>query len=108
MFEIATVAPLTIAIDAPGFEALLLMARHNIHHVPVMDGAAVAGMITATDVTEQHSSSAVYLVGDIHKQTTLEGLVAAAAACGRCRSTWPPPAPAPTPPGTWSLPSPTR
>jgi len=77
--EIATVAPLTIDIDAPGFEALLLMARHNIHHVPVMDGNAVAGMITATDVTEQHSSSAVYLVGDIHKQTSLEGLVAAAA-----------------------------
>jgi CBS domain-containing protein len=82
IFEIATVAPLTIAIDAPGFEALLLMARHNIHHVPVMDGATVAGMITATDVTEQHSSSAVYLVGDIHKQTTLDGLVAAA---GRVR-----------------------
>ncbi len=73
--EITTMAPRTIDIDAPGFEALLLMARHNIHHVPVMDGAAVAGMITATDVTEQHSSSAVYLVGDIHKRTTLEGLV---------------------------------
>jgi CBS domain-containing protein len=77
--EIATVAPLTIDIDAPGFEALMLMARHNIHHVPVMDGTLPAGMITATDVTEQHSSSAVYLSGDIHKQTTLEGLVATAA-----------------------------
>ena len=77
--EIATVAPLTIDIDAPGFEALLLMARHNIHHVPVMDGTQPVGMITATDVTEQHSSSAVYLAGDIHKQTTLEGLVATAA-----------------------------
>ena len=77
--EIATVAPLTIDIDAPGFEALLLMARHNIHHVPVMEGAQPVGMITATDVTEQHSSSAVYLAGDIHKQTTLEGLVATAA-----------------------------
>jgi CBS domain-containing protein len=77
--EIATVAPLTIDIDAPGFEALMLMARHNIHHVPVMEGSLPAGMITATDVTEQHSSSAVYLAGDIHKQTTLEGLVATAA-----------------------------
>jgi CBS domain-containing protein len=77
--EIATVAPLTIDIDAPGFEALMLMARHNIHHVPVMEGTLPAGMITATDVTEQHSSSAVYLAGDIHKQTTLEGLVATAA-----------------------------
>jgi len=79
VLEIATVAPLTIPIEAPGFEALLLMARHNIHHVPVLDGKEVAGMITATDVTEQHSTSAVFLAGDIHKQTTLDGLVACAA-----------------------------
>lgn len=79
VIDIATVAPLTMDILQPGFEALLLMARHNIHHVPVMDGARVAGMITATDVTEQHSTSAVFLAGDIHKQTTIEGLVACAA-----------------------------
>jgi CBS domain-containing protein len=79
VIDIATVAPLTMPVEAPGFEALLMMARHNIHHVPVMDGTAVVGMITATDVTEQHSTSAVYLAGDIHKQTTLEGLVACAA-----------------------------
>lgn len=79
LIDIATVAPLTMDISQPGFEALLLMARHNIHHVPVMDGQAVAGIITATDVTEQHSTSAVFLAGEIHKQTTLEGLVACAA-----------------------------
>jgi CBS domain-containing protein len=79
VIDIATVAPLTVAVEAPAFDALLLMARHNIHHVPVMDGDRVAGMVTATDVTEQHSTSAVYLAGDIHKQTTLEGLVACAA-----------------------------
>ena len=44
------------------------MARHNIHHVPVLDGQRVVGMVTATDLTEQHSSSAVYLAGDIYKQ----------------------------------------
>jgi len=79
VIDIATVAPMTMQITQPGFEALLMMARHNIHHVPVMDGDAVAGMITATDVTEQHSTSAVFLAGDIHKQTTLDGLVACAA-----------------------------
>jgi CBS domain-containing protein len=78
VLEIATVAPLTIPIDSPGFEALLLMARHNVHHVPVMDGQRIAGMLTATDLTEQHSTSAVYMVGEIHKQTSIEGLVAAA------------------------------
>lgn len=72
--DIATLAPLTVDIKAPAFDALLLMARHNIHHVPVLDGLQVVGMITATDLTEQHSTSAVYMAGDIYKQTTIEGL----------------------------------
>jgi CBS domain-containing protein len=72
--DIATLAPMTVDGNSPAFEALLLMARHNIHHMPVMDGSRIAGMITATDLTEQHSTSAVYLAGDIYKQTTVEGL----------------------------------
>jgi CBS domain-containing protein len=80
--DIATLAPLSVDLRKPGFDALLLMARHNIHHVPVLDGQQVVGMITATDLTEQHSGSAVYLAGSIHQQTTLDGLVAAAAKVG--------------------------
>jgi CBS domain-containing protein len=75
--DIATLAPMTIDVQNPAFDALLLMARHNIHHVPVLDGQRIAGMITATDLTEQHSTSAVYLAGDIYKQKTVEGLQAA-------------------------------
>jgi CBS domain-containing protein len=77
--QIATLAPLTIGIDQPAFEALVLMARHNIHHVPVLDGQRIAGMITATDLTQQISTSAVYVAGEIHRQTDLAGLVAASA-----------------------------
>lgn len=73
--EIATLAPMTIDIHRHAFDALLMMARHNIHHVPVMDGAQVAGMITSTDLTEQQSNSAVYLAGAIYKQTSVAGLV---------------------------------
>ena len=72
--DIATLAPLTLQAQSPAFEALLLMARHNIHHMPVMDGARIVGMITATDLAEQHSTSPVYLAGDVHKQTTVEGI----------------------------------
>jgi CBS domain-containing protein len=72
--DIATLAPMSVDIKAPAFDALLLMARHNIHHVPVLDAQRVVGMITATDLTEQHSTSAVYMAGDIYKQTTVEGL----------------------------------
>ncbi|WP_372657284.1 putative nucleotidyltransferase substrate binding domain-containing protein [Hydrogenophaga sp.] len=74
IMDIATLAPMTIELNSPAFDALLLMARHNIHHVPVVEGDQVRGMITATDLTEQHSTSAVYLAGDIHKQTGLDGL----------------------------------
>jgi CBS domain-containing protein len=72
--DIATLAPLTMQAQSPAFEALLLMARHNIHHMPVMDGARIAGMITATDLAEQHSTSPVYLAGDVYKQTSVQGL----------------------------------
>lgn len=72
--DIATLAPLTVSAASPAYEALLLMARHNVHHVPVMDGTRIAGMVTATDLTEQHSTSAVYLAGDIYRQTTVDGL----------------------------------
>ena len=80
--DIATLAPLTMQAQSPAFEALLMMARHNIHHMPVMDGARIAGMITATDLAEQHSTSPVYLAGDVYKQPTVEGLVLAS---GRVR-----------------------
>lgn len=67
ILEIATLAPLTIDIERPAFDALLLMARHNIHHVPVLDGQRVAGMITGSDLTEQQSNSAIYLAGAIYR-----------------------------------------
>jgi CBS domain-containing protein len=79
IMDIATLAPMSIPVQRPAFEALMLMARHNIHHVPVVDGHRVVGMLTATDVTEQHSTSAVYLASDIHKQSTIEGLQASTA-----------------------------
>lgn len=74
VMEIATVAPLTLSVDTFAFEALLAMARHNIHHLPVTDKQQVVGMITATDLTERHTTSAVYLAGDIFKQKDITGL----------------------------------
>ncbi len=77
--DIATLQPLTLPASAPGFEALLLMARHNVHHVPVVQDGRPLGMLTVTDVNQQHSTSPVFLAGDIARQTTLAGLVGCAA-----------------------------
>ena len=73
--DIASLNPMTLDQRSQAFEALLLMTRHNIHHVPVMDSQRLVGMVTATDLTRQQSTSPVYLARDIHRQTTLEGLV---------------------------------
>ena len=70
--EVMTPDPLAVEIGDFAFEAMLLMARKNIHHLPVVDGERVAGMITATDLTERQATSAVYLVGDIYKATSVE------------------------------------
>ncbi len=70
--DVMTPDPLAIQIGDFAFEAMLLMARKNIHHLPVVDAGRVAGMITATDLTERQAASAVYLVGDIYKQTSIE------------------------------------
>ena len=75
LVDIATLAPLTIGIESPAFDALLLMARHNVHHVPVLDGQQVVGMITSSNITEQQSNSAVYLAGAIYRQESLAELV---------------------------------
>ncbi|OQW87166.1 MAG: cyclic nucleotide-binding protein [Rhodoferax ferrireducens] len=74
--SIATRSLLTVQANSPAFEALLLMARHHIHHLPVLDDSELVGMITTTNLTEQHGASPVYLASDIYKQTTLDGLQA--------------------------------
>jgi CBS domain-containing protein len=70
--DVMTADPMAVEVGDFAFEAMLLMARKNIHHLPVVDGDTVAGMITATDLTERQAASAVYLVGDIYKQTSIE------------------------------------
>ena len=74
VIDVATRAPLTVDVRSTGFEALLLMTRRNIRHVPVLDGQRVVGMISASDVQERQTTSAVFLAGDIHEQADAEGL----------------------------------
>jgi CBS domain-containing protein len=73
--EIATLSPQTIGIERPAFHAMLVMARHNVHHVPVLDGRNLVGMITSSDIAEQQSDSAINLTGAIHEQQLVDGLV---------------------------------
>ncbi|WP_082668403.1 putative nucleotidyltransferase substrate binding domain-containing protein [Tepidimonas taiwanensis] len=81
--DIATTRVYTVQGNDPAFDALLLMARHNIHHLPVTDGGAVVGVVSSTDLQQQQSNSAVHLAGAIYRQDDLDGLVATASRIGQ-------------------------
>ncbi|MEY6432938.1 DUF294 nucleotidyltransferase-like domain-containing protein [Thioalkalicoccus limnaeus] len=73
--DIMTTSIKTTTVGTLGFEALLTMTRLNVHHLPVLDGDRVAGVISTTDLIRFQSANAVYLVGDIHKARDVETLV---------------------------------
>lgn len=72
--RIMTPNPQTLDAGGFAFEAMLHMARSNIHHLPILRDNKVAGMLTDTDFAQRQTTSAVYLVGAIYKQRAVEGL----------------------------------
>jgi len=78
--EVMTPRPMTVDASAPTFDALLGMVRHNVHHLPVVSPEGVVGMITATDLLQRHSTSAVHLVGDVYKRNSAEEMAEISAA----------------------------
>lgn len=69
---------LTIDTQASASEALLIMARNNIRHLPVTDKEQVIGILTATDLIHRQSNNPIYLINQIHKTRTVDRLVKAA------------------------------
>ncbi len=65
---------ITIRASAFIFEAMLTMLHNNVHHLPVMDGDEVRGVIALSDIIKYESQSSLYLVSNIHRQQSLKGL----------------------------------
>lgn len=78
--EVMTADPVTGSPDELALEVLLVMARRNIHHLPLVDGGEVVGMITATDLLRLEQADPVHLVGEAGKAPDV---AAAAAVTGR-------------------------
>lgn len=65
--SIMTPKPITVTADMQASEALLIMARYNVRHLPVMQSGQPIGMITATDLIRRQSHNAIYLINEIHR-----------------------------------------
>ncbi|MFT4609109.1 MAG: CBS domain-containing protein [Cellvibrionaceae bacterium] len=72
--DIMSSNPITIAHDALVHEAMLLMLRHNIHHLPLVRRHKVVGVVALSDIARHESQNSLLLVRSILAQETVEGL----------------------------------
>lgn len=68
----------TVQKNALMVQALLTMTRLHVHHLPVLDGNEVAGMLTASDLARHHTTNSAYVATDIRKSKSVEELARAA------------------------------
>ncbi len=66
---------LTVSDHAPAYEAVYLMARHNIHRLLVVDATGrMVGVITGTDILGLQTNSPLYLRDEVARARSLEDL----------------------------------
>ncbi len=65
----------TVEKDTLLQQALMTMTRLHVHHLPVMDGDKVIGMLTASDLARQQTTNSAFIATDIRKSADLEDLV---------------------------------
>jgi len=72
--EIMSPDPVPVDADAFVFEAVLLMMRHNVHHLPVLDRQRPVGMINLSDVISLETQNSLFVARSILARDSLEGL----------------------------------
>jgi len=72
----SVMTPQVIRLDhnAYVYEAMLTMLRHNVHHLPILQGNRLLGIIEATDIVRYESQNSLLLVSRIFQQQSFEGL----------------------------------
>lgn len=72
--EIMSEDLITIGSGVFIFEAMLTMLHNNVHHLPVMEGDEVRGVVALSDIVKYESQSSLYLVSNIYHQQHVRGL----------------------------------
>jgi len=73
---IMTRNPLQIDDSATLFDAILQMTQSGVHHLPVVQGSKVVGIITSSDLMLARRDDPVYLVQHISRQQDTAGMKA--------------------------------
>ena len=76
---VMTTQPITLAADAPAFEAALAMARHSIRHVVLVSDGRLAGVVSERDLFAMQRLSLRRLAERVRGGANVEALSEAAA-----------------------------
>tara|TARA_R110001592_G_scaffold114120_3_gene313675 strand:- start:1908 stop:3785 length:1878 start_codon:yes stop_codon:yes gene_type:complete len=72
--EIMSTELMSLDHNAYIFEAMLLMLRHNVHHLPIMKNKRPIGLIEVSDIIRYESQNSLLFVSSIFQQQTTEDL----------------------------------
>jgi CBS domain-containing protein len=75
--EVMTKDPISLDGDLHAYEAAMVMMQSNIHHLPVTSEGRLIGMVSRSDFMRIETEHPLYLVSDIGKQKTADGIVEA-------------------------------
>ncbi len=73
--SIMTSSPITLDGQAQAYSAAVVMMQNNIHHLPITDDGKLIGLVSRSDFMRLETEHPLYLVSDIAKQTSAEGIV---------------------------------
>ncbi|WP_040556949.1 DUF294 nucleotidyltransferase-like domain-containing protein [Reinekea blandensis] len=66
---------ITVGHDAYVYEAMLLMLRHNVHHLPLVRRHQVTAVVALSDIVRHDSQNSLLLVRGILAQESVDGLI---------------------------------
>lgn len=72
--DIMSITPVTIEHQQYIFEAMMLMLRHNLHHLPVVKQQRPIGVIAISDIIRFESQNSLFIVSQIFRQNSVEEL----------------------------------
>ena len=72
--EIMTEQLVTVRHDNLAFEAMNLMMRHNVHHLPVVKHQQPIGIVSLSDIIRYESRNSLFVVGRIFHQQNVDDL----------------------------------
>lgn len=74
----------TVSASKFVFEAMLIMLRNNVHHLPVLDDKKAIGVIGIADIIRHESNNSLYIVSSILRQQSVIDLAQLKASVSAC------------------------